>query len=475
MTQAKQQPALRDDVKLLTRLRDWRAGFGSAVHTDTLDDDTVELPDPRAMDLVLRVGELLLASGEGTEAVSEAMLSLSVAFELPRAEVSVTFTAITLSTHPGGDQPPITGERVVRRRTLDYFRVNELHSLVQDAALGLIELEGAISRLREIKRARPPYHNWMLVTGFGLIASSASLMVGGQFIVAAMAFIATVLGDRVSAWLAKRGVAEFYQMAAAATTASVIGVGLLWSSNELDLGLHAGAIITGNIMALLPGRALVASLQDGISGSYVSSSARLLEVFFTLGAIMAGVGAVAYTAVQLGVDMDLDNLPTAGTTIDLAVLIGAAGIAMTFAVSLAVPPRILPMIGGMGVAIWLIYAGTRQALEVPPAVGAVTGAVVIGVAGHWLSRRTHRPVLPFVIPAIAPLLPGSILYRGLLQITLGDVVTGLLSLAEAVTVGLALGAGVNLGGELVRAFQRGGLAGAGRRHRPAARRTRGGF
>ncbi|RNL87016.1 threonine/serine exporter family protein [Halostreptopolyspora alba] len=475
MPQTPQRPTLRDDAKLLTRLRDWRSGFGSTAHTDTLDDDIVEMPDPRAIDLVLRVGELLLASGEGTEAVSEAMLSLSVAFELPRAEVSVTFTAITLSTHPGGDHPPITGERVVRRRTLDYFRVTELHALVQDAALGLIELEGAINRLRTIKRAHPPYPNWTLVTGFGLIASSASLMVGGQFIIAAMAFIATVLGDRVSAWLAKRGVAEFYQMSAAAATASVIGVGLLWTSNQMDLGLHAGAIITGNIMALLPGRALVASLQDGISGSYVSSSARLLEVFFTLGAIMSGVGAVAYTAVQLGVNMDLDSLPTAGTTIDAAVLIGAAGIAMTFAVSLAVPPRILPMIGGMGVFIWLIYAGTRQAFEVPTAVGSVAGAVVIGMAGHWLSRRTQRPVLPFVIPAIAPLLPGSILYRGLLEVTLGDVVTGLLSLAEAVVVGLALGAGVNLGGELVRAFQRGGLAGAGRRHRPAARRTRGGY
>src|SRR5699024_9293334 len=79
------------------------------------------------------------------------------------------------------------------------------------------------------------------------------------------------------------------------------------------------------------------------------------------------------------------------------------------------------------------------------------------------------------IPSIAPLLPGSILYRGLIEITQGTAVSGLLSLVEAVTVGLALGAGVNLGGELMRAFQRGGLAGAGMRSRPAARRTRGGY
>ena len=461
---------------MLSRMRDWRAEHESELTPDNLDDDEdFKQPDARAINLVLRVGELMLASGESTEAVSEAMLSLSIAFDLPRSEVSVTFTTISLSTHPGGDSPPVTGERVVRRRTLDYFRVNELHTLVQQVALGLLELEDAAARLKQIRRARMPYPNWLIAVGFGLIASSASLMVGGGLIVATVAFLATVLGDRTAVFLAVRGVAEFYQMVAAALMASSIGVALLWVSTTLDLGLQAGAIITGNIMALLPGRPLVSSLQDGISGSYVSAAARLLETFFTLGAIVSGVGAVAYTAMRLGVNMDLDNLPSAGTSLDVPVLVGAAGIAMAFAISLAVPPRMLPAIGAMGVMIWLIYAGLRALLEVPPVIGTVAGAVAVGMVGHWLARRTQRPVLPYLIPSIAPLLPGSILYRGLIEITQGSAVSGLLSLAEAIMIGLALGAGVNLGGELVRAFQRGGLAGGGMRNRPAARRTRGGY
>lgn len=460
---------------MLSRMRDWRAEHERELTPDLDDDEDVNLPDARAINLVLRVGELMLASGESTEAVSEAMLSLSIAFDLPRSEVSVTFTTISLSTHPGGDSPPVTGERVVRRRTLDYFRVNELHTLVQQSALGLLELEDAAGRLEQIRRAPMPYPNWLIAVGFGLIASSASLMVGGGFIVATVAFLATVLGDRTSVFLAKRGVAEFYQMVAAATVAASIGVGLLWVSTTMDLGLQAGAIITGNIMALLPGRPLVSSLQDGISGSYVSAAARLLETFFTLGAIVSGVGAVAYTAVRLGVDLNLENLPSAGTALNVAVLVGAAGIAMAFAISLAVPPRMLPSIGVMGVMIWVIYAGLRSLVDVPPVVGTVVGAVAVGVVGHWLARRTRRPVLPYLIPSIAPLLPGSILYRGLMEITQGTAVAGMLSLAEAITVGLALGAGVNLGGELVRAFQHGGLAGAGMRSRPAARRTRGGY
>ncbi|MEY9211285.1 threonine/serine exporter family protein [Thermobifida halotolerans] len=475
MSQPQRRSGAPRSPALLTRLRDRRIVRDADSAAEEFDEELAPSPDPRAMDLVLRVGELLLASGEATETVNDAMLSLAVAFGLPRSEVSVTFTGITLSCHPGGDRLPVTGERVVRRRTLDYHKVSELHSLVQDAALGLIELEGAIARLRAVKRARPPYPRWMLVAGFGLIASSASVMMGGGFVVAATAFAATVLGDRAAVWLAARGVAEFYQMAVAALLAASTGMGLLWVSGELDLGLRANAVITGSIMALLPGRPLVSSLQDGISGAYVSSSARLLEVFFTLGAIVTGVSAVAYTAIRLGVYVDLDNLPSAGTSMEPAVLAGAAGIAVAFGISLVVPVRTLPPIGVMGVLIWLCYAGVREALALPPVVGTAAGAVAIGVIGHWLARRTRRPALTFIVPSIAPLLPGSILYRGLIQMSTGDPLTGVASLGEAVAVGLALGAGATLGGELVRAFSSGGLVGAGRRGRQAAHRTRGGY
>lgn len=470
------RPAAHREGVLLSRLKEWRAGRDHGAVADELDEGAPQ-PDPRAMDLILRVGELMLASGESTEAVNDAMLSLAVAFELPRSEVSVTFTAIALSCHPGGGHPPVTGERVVRRRGLDYFRVGELHRLVQEAALGLLELEEALERLRTVKRAKPPYANWLVVAGFGLIAASASVMMGGGPIVAAAAFVATVFGERATVFLARRGIAEFYQMAAAAAIAASIGVALLWAGSlSDDLYVRAGAVITGNIMALLPGRPLVSSIQDGIGGSYVSAGARLLEVFFTLGAILSGVGAVAYLAVRLGVDMNLDNLPRADTSLqDPWVLVGAAGIAVAFAVSLSVPPRLLPAIGALGVLIWVIYAGMRTWLDVPTVIGTVVGAMVIGVIGHWLARRSRQPVLTYIVPAIAPLLPGSILYRGLLEISTGNPVSGLLSLSEAVAVAMALGAGANLGGELVRAFQRGGLAGAGRLTRPAARRTRGGY
>ncbi|MFD0851606.1 threonine/serine exporter family protein, partial [Actinomadura adrarensis] len=93
--------------------RTWQALMDSSP-PEPPEDEPSEIVDPRAIDLVLRVGELLLASGQSTERVNEAMLGLAVAYELPRVEVQVTFTSLLVSAHPGGSALPVTGSRAIR-------------------------------------------------------------------------------------------------------------------------------------------------------------------------------------------------------------------------------------------------------------------------------------------------------------------------------------------------------------------------
>ncbi|CNE38369.1 putative transmembrane protein [Mycobacterium tuberculosis] len=432
------------------------------------EEEPGETVDPRAVDLVLRVGELLLASGETTERVNEAMLSLAVAYELPRCEVQVTLTSLLVSAHPGKGAPPMTGTRAIRRRTPAYWRLTALHQLVQDASIGMLELDEAHKRLREIKTGRAPYPAWLLVVSLGLIAASGSVLSGGGPLVASTAFIATLLGDRTAAALARRGIAEFFQLALAAA----IGAGAAALVVAMGNPGHAATIVTGAILALLPGRPLVASIQDGITGDLVSAGARVLEVFFMIAAIVAGLGAVVYAAVNLGVPIDVKHLPTPAAELKPVAVIAAAAISVTFAVSLAAPKAVLLASAAGGGLIWVLYVLARG-WDVPPVLAAAIAATVVGVLANWLARRNNQPVMPFVVPAIGPLLPGTALYRGMVELNTGSPNTGVLSLIGAVSVALALGAGVNLGGEFVRAFQHVGLGGSGRWARPAARRTRG--
>src|SRR3954452_3958626 len=190
----------------------WRVLMGEA--PEPPEEEPGDVVSAQALDLVLRVGELLLASGEATERVNESMLSLTVAYELPRCEVSVTFTVISVSVHPGMGALPVTGARAIRRRNPAYWRLVALHALIQEASIGLLDLEEAHHRLRRIKRSLPPYGSpyppWLSVVALGLIAASAGVMMGGGALVAGTAFVATVLADRTAALLGRRGVAEFF-------------------------------------------------------------------------------------------------------------------------------------------------------------------------------------------------------------------------------------------------------------------------
>ncbi|HEV7932315.1 MAG TPA: threonine/serine exporter family protein [Actinomadura sp.] len=463
--------------------RTWQALMDEPV-VDPPEEEPGEVVSYLALDLVLRVGELMLASGEPTERVNEAMLSLAVAYELPRCEVQVTFTNILVSAHPGNGAPPVTGARSIRRRTPAYWRLVELHRLVHDATIGLVDLDESFVRLREIKYGRGPYPRWMVAVSFALVAASAGVLVGGGPLVAGTGFVATLLADRAAIALARRGIAEFFQLSLAAAIAATSAAVVIAAGAPA----HAATIVTGAVVALLPGRPLVASIQDGITGDLVSAAARLLEVFFIVAAIVAGLGVTVYAAVRLGVRIDVNDLPAAPVTLQPVAILAAAAVSLTFAVSLAVPRDVLVPSALGGGLIWVVYvlltAGGDQAraadgrhsipgLDIPPVLASAIAAVLLGLLGNLLARRRRAAALPYVVPAIAPLLPGTALYRGMIEINTGAPQVGVLSLIGAISIALALAAGVNMGGELVRAFQRIGLGGSGRGARPAAHRTRG--
>ncbi|MQA27271.1 MAG: threonine/serine exporter family protein [Micromonosporaceae bacterium] len=422
----------------------------------------------RAMDLALRIGELLLASGEATETVTEAMRSLSVAYGLPRAEASVTFTAITISCLPGNGAAPITGERVVRRRSPEYSRLVETHKLVEDAALGLVDVDEAFARLREIKRRPARYPGWLIALSLPLLAASASVLAGGGAVVAGIAFLAAFVAERTTALLARRGVAEFYQIAVAAMVGSATGIGLIASGFSLPVS----AVITGAIMALLPGRPLVASVQDGISGAYISSGARLLEVFYIVAAIVAGVGVTVYAAARLGIVLPVGDLPYSAPSAQPMKLLGAIGISVSFALALVAPVRAVFASAVGGGLIWVAYVLLRDS-DVPQVMAVGIAAAVIGLLAHLTARLMRSSALPYVVPIIGPLLPGTLLYQGLAQLNLGDVNQGLLNLSQAIAVALALAVGISVGGELMRTLRSNGTVGTSPGNRPAAKRTGG--
>ncbi|MEV7450362.1 threonine/serine ThrE exporter family protein [Streptomyces nigra] len=421
---------------------------------------------PRVLDLTLRIGELLLAGGEGAEDVEAAMFAVCRSYGLDRCEPSVTFTLLSISYQPSLVDDPVSAARTVRRRGTDYTRLAAVYQLVDDLsdAETHISLEEAYRRLAEIRRNRHPYPTWVLTAASGLLAGAASVLVGGGLLVFVAAAVGAMLGDRL-AWLAAgRGLPEFYQFTVAAMPPAAVGVALTLSHADVK----ASAVITGGLFALLPGRALVAGVQDGLTGFYITAAARLLEVMYFFVGIVTGVLVVLYFGVNLGAKLN----PDAALHISERPYWQIAAsmlLSLTFAVLLQQERSTVLAVTLNGGVAWVVYGAMRYAGELSPVASTAVAAGLVGLFGQLMARYRFASALPYTTAAIGPLLPGSATYFGLLSIAQNEVDAGLVSLATAASLAMAIAIGVNLGSEISRLFLRIGSP----EKRRSAKRTRG--
>ena len=402
----------------------------------------------RVIDLALRIGELLLASGEGSEDVEVALVGITEAYGLHRCETNVTFNVITLSYQPSPADTPISLERVVRHRTVDYTGLADLHRLAVEISLGAVSLEEAYGRLAAIRRNKYPYPHRVIVASLGAIAASAAILVGGGYRASLVAFVCAIAGDFLYRRLGRLGLPPFYLLAVAAVPGAIAAIVL----DRLGVDVNSSAVVVGGVFTVLPGRALVAAIQDGLTGFYITASARLLEVVFLVGALVSGITLVLMVGRHVGAGFIVDE-QLAPVRAEPAYAVVAAALGVSFAVAVHTPRRILPFAAGGAAFSWAgVTYGVHWGLS--PVIATTGTAMTIGLIGYTIARTHRTSALPYVIPAIGPLLPGSAVYFAMLQITSGDSGRGLASLETAVSLGLGIGAGVNLGGELARVLDR---------------------
>jgi uncharacterized membrane protein YjjB (DUF3815 family) len=231
--------------------------------------------------------------------------------------------------------------------------------------------------------------------------------------------------------------------------------------------MWTSAVITGGLFALLPGRALVAGVQDGLTGFYITAAARLLEVMYFFVGIVVGVLVVLYFGVQLGAQLN-PEAALGSNEQPVVQILASMLLSLTFAVLLQQERSTVLAVTLNGGVAWVVYGAMHYAGDLSPVASTAVAAGLVGLFGQLMSRYRYASALPYTTAAIGPLLPGSATYFGLLAFAQNDVDGGLTSLSKAAALAMAIAIGVNLGSEMSRLFLRG--AGLGRK---AAKRTRG--
>jgi uncharacterized membrane protein YjjP (DUF1212 family) len=404
------------------------------------DDATVNL----VLDLALRVGEVLMASGAGASDVTATVIAVTSAYGLPHCEVDVIFTSISICCQRGSDLAPVTTHRVVRSRAMDYTRLTDVERLVGDITRGRVTATDATTRLREITNAPHPYPRWVATLAWAAMAASVAVLIGGGVTIALVAAGTTALIDRVGRVLNRRGLPFFYQQLVGGALATLVTLALM-RFGVLPSGVAPSLVVAAAITVLLSGLSVVGTVQDAITGFNLTAAGRTMETIMMSAGLVAGVVLGLGVAVHLGLPSTplAVQLPPTALRLPVQVLAGAAA-AACFALASYAYFRALPVAACAGA----LGAGAHAALDLVATnevAASALAAVLIGFGAGTLSRRFRVPPLVIAVAGLTPLLPGLTTYRAVYELAVVRTPDGLPTLMIAIAIAFALAAGVVLG------------------------------
>ncbi len=409
------------------------------------------------IDLAMRAGVALLATGAAAADVVETVLRLTAAYGLRSVHVDVTYSSLTVSYHRGPSADPITVMRVVRSRTQDFTRLERLRSLVVEVAHSPLDVSEARVRFDAVIGAPHPYRRWFVTGAVGVLAAGAAALVGAGPVIVVISLLTSMLVATVQHRLGRIGVEAFFTQAVGSAIPTVVAIAasLVQRSTSLLDGVLPSLVVASGIVVLLAGLSVVGSAQDAIEGFYVTAGARVFELLVLTLGIVVGITVVLALARRLGVVMTItpDAIGSADTGVQV---VASAVIATAFAVSTYSSGRgavVAAAAGGSGWVVFLLVTG----LGGGRAAASGVAAFAIGSATQLASRHVRLPVLAVTTAGIVPLLPGRSVYQGIFEIVSDPagpgVHQGLGTLLGAAGVGMSLAAGVSLGSYLARLAQ----------------------
>jgi len=404
-----------------------------------------------AVDLALRIGELMSANGMSVNDTIATMRRVCRAYGLADAQIDITTFAITTSYSPGNGLLPVTAMRTVKPAVVDLTRVHAVNQLVTQIRRGL-PLAQAAARFEQIVEARPPYPGWLAWIAAGSISATVQLLYTTSPGILLLALVTGVLLNRLIAGLDRLGVPRFFQQLAGGWFAVVVAALISWinrgGSPGFLVGLSPTLAAAGCVFQLVVGMKFVAAMQDAIDGFHVTAMGRLLQVAMETAGIVIGLFTGLDLANRAGLPVFINPNPFAFAAPPVQYVAAAASAAVWIAGGFA-NLRTLALTVGAALLAWLGYSVGLSA-GFRPVFANFVGAAIAAFVATLLVRRTHVPGFAVVNASVVALVPGLTLYQGLLAIVgtptvAADPDKGWALVGTAAAIALAIAAGASLG------------------------------
>ena len=259
----------------------------------------------RAMELVTRIGEVLLKNGGEIFRVQQTMQLIAKAYEIEGFEVYVLANGLFVSmqenghtvTRPVGGQESGTLQgqesllsqvRYVPLSSVHLGRVAAVNNLSREIVAHKYTVEQAFQKIEQIDKI-PFTSNAIQILMSGLGAGSFCFLFGGSLTDSVASFISGLALWVFVLFLTARGVNKIVLNILASALVTTLG-GLFF--HLLSFGDNMDMIIIGSIIPLLPGVPLTNSIRDFLNCDYLSGTIRMIDAVLVACCIALGVGIV---------------------------------------------------------------------------------------------------------------------------------------------------------------------------------------
>ena len=414
-----------------------------------------------AIDIALRLGELMLRCGAAASQVEASIVAVGAAAGLRRLDVDITLQSLLMQCVLSDGQT-ITRLRVVKGARQDFARLDAIHRLVQEIVSGGFDATRVRDRLRRIQIHRRNYPDWMVLISTGVFAGAVTFMLGAGVVAVLITIGSAMVVHRSTKVLGRHGFPEFYQVA----LGGFIATTLAWLAyvagvrDWLPLSVADFAyMVAGGIVVLLPGRAMASAVEDVISGYQVTGAGRMLAVLLNTSGLIIGVaGSLSLTLALAGVlgsdfvSPEVLDLRTSGAALTSAVA-GAFVLGLFASVTVLSRRLLLLPIALLSAAAVLLNRSLADVLNIGQTSSVGVAAVFVGVVGALVATRAGAPTLTVIIPSSFGLLPGLTIFRGLYEMVVSSgpfagtlsVQSGITTLLGAMATLLAIATGTTLG------------------------------
>ncbi|MDR2620331.1 MAG: threonine/serine exporter family protein [Propionibacteriaceae bacterium] len=402
-----------------------------------------------AVELTLRIGDLLFGSGMSTQDTILTMRRILTAYGLARAQVDITHTSIIASYYPGGGLPPITSVRIVKTVVANLSKVETVGRLVEEIVRGK-PLGDAMRALDAIRATPLPYPVWVAILGESLISVSIQLMYTTSPRMLLIALVTGVLLNLFMRAMMRFALPPFFLQLSGAWLAVGFAAFASWANGRIEFfdGVDPTLVALGCLWQLVAGMKFVAAVQDAIDTNYVTATARLLQVVMLTGGIVAGLVSGLIVLNRFGLEVYISATPLTQGALPVQV-IGATALAAVYLVGNYANGRTIVLASAMAALARVGYAMTLTSGFGPIASNFV-GAFAAALLATLLVRKTAIPGFAIVAAAMIPLVPGSRLYYAMIQMVgtvniAADMSLGINTLGVALGIGLAIAAGASVG------------------------------